>query len=254
MSNTIYTKINGPTLVFIKIHYIYKITNLLNNKFYIGKHTQKIGKIDNYYGSGNIIKSAVKKYGIKNFKKEIISFHDTWCLAYMAEKLVLPENVVNNKQCYNMKPGGLGGAGLIRSEETKQKISKSHIGKTKTKEHVANLSKSQKGKKLTDEHKRKLSIRFSGEKNNMYGKGYKLKGRKHSEESIQKMSNSMKGEKNPQYGKKKTKNILEKISTKCSINGQIYYSLHEASRQLNISRQTISNRCKSDKFKDYFYC
>ena len=66
---------------------------------------------------------------------------------------------------------------------------------------------SQKGKKLTDEHKRKLSIRFSGEKNNMYGKGYKLKGRKHSEESIQKMSNSMKGEKNPQYGKKKTKNI-----------------------------------------------
>lgn len=48
---------------------IYKITNLITGRIYIG---QTNGKRDRYYGGGLIIKQAVKKYGKKNFKKEII--------------------------------------------------------------------------------------------------------------------------------------------------------------------------------------
>jgi len=48
---------------------IYAITNLKNNKQYIGR--EKHYKPE-YYGSGKLIKEAIKKYGKKNFKKEIL--------------------------------------------------------------------------------------------------------------------------------------------------------------------------------------
>ena len=48
---------------------IYKITNLVNGKIYIGKDTKDR---KDYYGSGIVIKQAIKKYGKENFKKEIL--------------------------------------------------------------------------------------------------------------------------------------------------------------------------------------
>lgn len=56
-------------------HYIYKITNLINGKIYIGQHTTS-NLDDGYIGSGKILIRAIKKYGVENFRKEIQGFYE----------------------------------------------------------------------------------------------------------------------------------------------------------------------------------
>jgi len=53
--------------------YIYKITNLKNDKIYIGQR-QSSKNDAAYYGSGKLIRLAIKKYGITAFKKEVIEY------------------------------------------------------------------------------------------------------------------------------------------------------------------------------------
>jgi hypothetical protein len=48
---------------------IYKTTNLINNKIYIGKSNTNNS---DYLGSGKRLKLAIKKYGKENFKKEML--------------------------------------------------------------------------------------------------------------------------------------------------------------------------------------
>lgn len=53
--------------------YIYKTTNLLNSKKYIGQKKSNIF-VKSYYGSGTLIKKAIAKYGEENFSVELIDF------------------------------------------------------------------------------------------------------------------------------------------------------------------------------------
>ena len=85
---------------------VYKITNLINGKFYIGVHKTN-DPYDSYMGSGVAIKEAIKKYGKVNFYKEILLITESKELAYLEESKLTVDFFDRNN--YNMKLGGVGG-------------------------------------------------------------------------------------------------------------------------------------------------
>jgi hypothetical protein len=94
---------------------IYQITNEVNKKFYIGLHkTTNVN--DGYWGSGNLIKSAIKKYGKENFTKKILHIFVNKKNAVEKEKEIVNEEMVKDKQCYNIKLGGCGGFDHVREK------------------------------------------------------------------------------------------------------------------------------------------
>lgn len=100
---------------------IYKITNRVNGKVYIGAHqTQNIN--DNYMGSGIAIKRAIKKYGVENFNKEILANCNSLTDMYQRERSLVTEEFVTNPQTYNIKIGGLGGFDHINKDQSDIRI------------------------------------------------------------------------------------------------------------------------------------
>ena len=111
------------------IYYFYKITNLINQKYYYGVHKQDINKPDNYMGSGHVLKRAIKKYGIKNFSKEIIKYFDCENDMYDYERKIVSREFIENhdENCYNVSVGGnrCTMSGKKHSEEAKKQIKRS---------------------------------------------------------------------------------------------------------------------------------
>jgi group I intron endonuclease len=129
---------------------VYKVTNIINNKFYIGKHqTNNIN--DSYMGSGRAIKSAINVYGRANFIKEMLFIFNNEDDMNAKEKEIITEEFVNNPDTYNLGVGGEGGPhfrGKKHSTETKRKLSSySH---KKSADTITKLSKSMSIKKLND--------------------------------------------------------------------------------------------------------
>lgn len=56
-----------------KYFFIYKTTNLINGKYYIGMHATN-NLEDDYLGSGTYLRRSVKKHGKESFKKEIFLY------------------------------------------------------------------------------------------------------------------------------------------------------------------------------------
>jgi hypothetical protein len=93
---------------------IYKITNKLDGKTYIGKH-QTTNLDDGYMGSGKLLRRAIEKYGIQNFTKEILFVFDTELKMNTKEiELVNEEYLKTNT--YNLCLGGQGGWGFVNKE------------------------------------------------------------------------------------------------------------------------------------------
>jgi len=87
--------------------YIYKITNTINGRWYIGKTN---GRDPNYMGSGKLLKQAYARYGQENFIKEVLES----CTA--DEELNLREQhwiattgAIQDPMSYNLAEGGSGG-------------------------------------------------------------------------------------------------------------------------------------------------
>lgn len=88
-------------------HLVYKITNTINGRYYIGVHcTTNVN--DSYFGSGKLIIEAILKYGKENFTKEILHTFETAQEAYAME-FELVKTTREDPNSYNMTTGGKGG-------------------------------------------------------------------------------------------------------------------------------------------------
>ena len=91
-----------------KYHYIYKTTNLKNGKFYVGMHSTD-NLDDGYLGSGKRLRYSIRKYGLKNFKLDILEvLPDRKSLEFREQQLV-NEDLLKDPMCINLKLGGNGG-------------------------------------------------------------------------------------------------------------------------------------------------
>lgn len=109
-------------------HLVYKTTNLVNGKYYIGVHSCNCTECK-YLGSGKALKAALTKYGRENFSREILHEVSTREEAFEVERqLVKPLDPLS----YNLNKGGANERGRPKgvklSLETRLKMSKSHKG------------------------------------------------------------------------------------------------------------------------------
>lgn len=85
--------------------YVYKITNLINGKIYVGVH--RSNKLENnYMGSGKLIKRAISKYGVENFSKEILKVFSSYQEAEQYEAAIVDREFVLDENTYNIALGG----------------------------------------------------------------------------------------------------------------------------------------------------
>ena len=200
---------------------IYKITNLVNGKIYVGQTQRDVEqRFKEHMRADSLIGKAICKYGLKNFKCEILEECDT--IEELNEREIFWIKELNCKvpNGYNLTDGGHGVAGHPFTEEHKAKIAAALKGQIITAEQrnkisatlkiyyaahpearkriserqknlspeaKANMSKSHKGKKLTLEHRAKISRSLIGNQNH--------KGKKASEVTRKKMSETRKGRK-----------------------------------------------------------
>ncbi len=96
--------------VSTKYHYLYKITNNLNGKFYIGRHSSNVHPDESdYWGSGVALLRAYKVHGKHNFTKEVIQFCDTFESLCDLESTIVNKEFINRQDTYNMTVGGYFG-------------------------------------------------------------------------------------------------------------------------------------------------
>lgn len=104
-----------------KFHYIYKTTNLVNGKYYIGMHSTD-NLEDGYIGSGKRLWNAIKIFGKDKFKCEVLEMLPNRSSLKERERELVNEDVLKDKKCMNLQPGGGGG---FVDEHHKQKFQKS---------------------------------------------------------------------------------------------------------------------------------
>jgi nitrogen regulatory protein PII-like uncharacterized protein len=124
------------------IYTIYQITNLVDGKFYVGMHQTK-NLNDGYMGSGKLVSRAIKKYGVENFKKEILWLCSSYEEMKEFEKGVITEEFLeqNKGKIYNLLVGGMGGFYYVNKEGMQGEGFKNNTLQTKVYEKRLNRVK-----------------------------------------------------------------------------------------------------------------
>ena len=209
---------------------VYRTTNLVNGKFYIGKDQKND---PSYLGSGRRFKLAVKKYGKENFQKEILEY----CTADNIDEREIYWIKVTNaiQEGYNISTGGTGGdlgpvgnakrAKSLKGKKQTQVTIEKRKEALKDREHTwgDKISESMTGKTWkqsrprSEEHRQKLSKANTG--------------KTHSKETIAKLSEKQKGKSPGNVGKFKHNGKFYDYETYCKL-------VDQPRRQLNYDEIT----------------
>ena len=180
---------------------IYKITNKIDGKIYIGKHQTK-DLNDGYMGSGKHLKRAIEKYGIEYFEKEILFQFDNEVEMNAKESEIVNEEFVLREDTYNICVGGQGGFSYIneiilvgdrRLQVNRQNIKLAMTSESRVKAKnkldngrryrldwsllskdvrdaaISKRSKTQTGSKRSEDTRRIMSESSTGSKNSQFG-------------------------------------------------------------------------------------
>lgn len=211
---------------------VYCYVNLINGKRYVGQTMQKLKtrhanhmyetkNSERKYGYYSHFHCAIRKYGLENFKLEIIHFAETLSeLNYFEIFYIKYFNTTNRNLGYNTASGGSNGWSCAG----------------KTEEELMEIRKKQ-------------SVALSGVNNPCYGRkgeNHPAFGYKHTEEFREKQSESMIGEKNPMFGVCGSLHHSSKKIKQYDLNGKlikIWSSIAEIERELGLAVGSISYAC-----------
>lgn len=144
---------------------IYKTTNLINGKIYIGQDSKNDPE---YFGSGVILEKSIKKHGIQNFKKEIIEVCETKDELNVREVFWIDKLKSSDESIgYNISKGGTGGDTFSnQSNEKKIDILNKRMSKLKntqsTEEYKTKISDSSKKMWNDPTHRENMSNMMKG--------------------------------------------------------------------------------------------
>jgi group I intron endonuclease len=211
---------------------VYLLENKINKKCYIGKHKGKLD--DNYYGSGTLIRKAIKKYGKFAFEKILLGQCNTEEEADLIEKeFIKLYDAAKDKNFYNITEGGTGGntlKNLSKEDLEKRKVKIRKSLKTlyfENKQHFKKIKSDRmkqvrKNKNIEEQRIKKLKKTISG----------------YSIETKNKIYESRTGKNNYQAKTIKTPD-------------RIFYTAKDAAKYYNVSSQTILNKCNNKNFKEW---
>jgi hypothetical protein len=175
-----------------KFHYLYRIVNIKNDKYYIGMHSTD-NLDDGYMGGGKRITNSVRKHGKDAHTKEILEYFNDRESLREKEIEIVNENLLNDPMCMNLMRGGDGGYISVENQRARsigggkafaKKLKEDENLRIKhSKQCSMNLIKAHRegkfnyatfnGKKHTEEAKRSTGIKNSinqmGEKNSQFG-------------------------------------------------------------------------------------
>jgi len=162
-----------------KFHYIYKITRTDGSgKYYIGMHSTD-NLEDGYFGSGTLLWHSIKKHGKEKHVMEVLEYLPSRAALRLREKELVNQDLLKDPLCLNLKGGGDGG---LLTEEIKEKIRKSAIGREHSPQTKMKMSETRKNVPKSDVHRMNISASHLGKT-----------GHKHTEETKKKLSDALLG-------------------------------------------------------------
>ena len=181
-----------------KYHFIYKTTNLLSGRYYIGMHsTDDLN--DGYLGSGTLLRKSINKHGKDNHSIEILEFVNSREELAAREKEIVSLQELAKKECMNLKVGGDGGLSTKKHKDAWVKAGRAAI--TQLEQNDPEFKKKRRAK---IEETLKSRGKYEEFKNRIANHRLDWTGLKHSEQTKKKMSDAKKGkglaQANTQYG------------------------------------------------------